>query len=1295
MESLRPPQWTLLARMRDGMLDLSLGDGMRLAWHASRPADLLEREARFATAADFFGNELAAQLLGSMPRPLCVLYDGDSALDRVDWEQIGLGAGIVAERFALARQLLRDTDSPIPAPMPLADALVVAVVHDGDSRTYTAAQVIEWGELEQRWACEAVGSAHVLVLDGVPLARFLERAGSLRPQHLLVLAEPVSTGQLARVLDAGAAALCLRNACDLCGDRVQRLVQQLGNGLSVGEAVCWVQARLKPNWLEARLYGDPKMRFVHLAEPTSRRQVTSLSYDLVGSTELIGMLGNEAFAEKLAAVHACCASIVRHRGGRPDDPQGDDGVMCYFGHPVAVENAAARAVEAGLEIVRSVARLDVAVRVGIATDLVAVKGSQPIGLSVNLAARLQKDVAAPGTVVVSEGTYELIADAFEFTHLVSLPPLKGIDASGTAYLVLGPSRDASKHRLDRLPALTQLVGRQPELDRLNECWRATCAGGGRLAVISGEAGIGKSRLVREFRRRLVESDAKVLECNCREDANASPFLTLTEGLRHWLDIGPDDGAEVVQRKLAANIPGHVPESEPLALLAALLGITSTLPAARPEGSRRRLLILLVDWFRAFAYDRRCCLIIEDWHWVDPSMSEFVERLVAGGGVPGLLVMVTVREKVSAPPLPSVAHERIELSGLPAEAARMLVNHVCADSPLSPRLVAELAARGDGVPLFIEEATRMALKLGTHGAIAEQHLLAEVPASLWNLLMMRLDGLGTAGRAGQVDAKRIAQVAAVLGRQFSRAMLSALLDAMGHAVDAAELDNRLAELTESGLVRPEEDSRYAFRHALIRDAAYALLGERDCQSLHEHVVTLLQRRWPGTAESQPELLALHQQKAGLHAQALAQWMLAAKQARARSAEREAISHLRAALSLAAQPEAGVVPDRTRLGLQLQLAACLIATEGYGNNAVYQAYLEAERLCASTGDEGSRFKVEMGLEAFRFMRADFGLALEHGRRAADIAARSHDIRQRLHAHWGLACTLFHQGDLRATMREMETALSIYGTLLDALEPDAASPFGTQDPGVMCMAYSSWGLWEIGRPDLALQRIEDAISTARRFEHRFSEAVALAYAVSVELLRGETEAALARSEACSRVCEKFCFPVWLAINQCMRGYLLCERGQFEDGVVEMNAGYKQWLATGSMVSQPLYLTLQASGLMLAGDLDAASQRVEEGLEIIQRYGERQLEAELTRQRGELALRRGDVVEGEALLKRAYMLALRKHRLGFALRSATALARHWAATGRPERALGLLEPLVKRWKEGLDTRDVRVASQLVEALR
>lgn len=1273
MAGLAP--WTLSARREADAIDLCLGDGRRLAWRARRPLALLHDAAGPMPAARLLGAELADRLAGSPPRVLHLQLD--EALDAVAWEAIGLSATRLAEHFVLARQPVVDADPPLPAGLPSSDALVITLVHAPGAADDTdiGATRIAFDRLGEARAREAVFGAQLLVLDGVPLARLFERLPLPCRERLLVCSADEPHGWRVLALEQGASLAVFGGERVRCVAALQGLVAQLDAGANLGDAMHWLHRHADRGPFDARLYGEPGLRFVAAQAPASRRQVTSLSFDIVRSTALIQRIGDEAYADLLAGLHARCRDIVQRHGGLPGEPRGDDSLMCYFGHPSALEDAAVKAVEAALQIAETVSAFGVAVRVGIATGPVAVRADQPHGVPVHLAARL-RDRAEPATVLVSEVTQALVAHAFVLEPLPRPQQLDGIPRPETVARVRGPLSDGRLHRLERLPRLTPLVGRQAELDRLARWWLAA---DGRPALLCAEAGLGKSRLVREFRQRLADEGGTVIECHCRADASASPYLALAEALRHWLGIGGDDRTDDARHRLADALPPEdgAADGERQAAVATLLGLSAPEPGG---GRRQRTLARLLEAFAAWGRRQPLCLVVEDWHWIDPSTREVVEQLVRRGFTGhGLRVLITLRTEAGAvlPDFDPV--ERIDLEGLPAAAARELVSQVCAAAPLPAGIVRQLAARGDGVPLFLEEAARMALALGADRPDTDPAAWQGVPASLQDLLMARLDGLGI--------AKPAAQVAAVIGRSFSRELLQALLDAGRFGGGSAPLGEQLAALEASGLVRDEGRGRYAFRHALIRDTAYASLWARDRLALHAQVVVLLQQRWPAWAERRPELLAQHQTEAGQHVEALAQWERAARSAGERSAESEAASHLRRALALLPHLPPGPQRDETALRLQLQLAARLIVTEGYGAESVLQAYREAGRLCERLDDAVARFRVEMGTEAYRFMRADFGPALAHGRRAAALAAASGDAMQRLQAHWGLACTLFHQGELPAAMREMEAGLALYS-------PSLHRKFGVQDPGVMCLAYSSWGLWEFGRPDAALARIHKAIGIGVEFDHKFSQVVAMAYAVSVHLLRGEPQAALARADACLRLCEDAGFPVWHAITRCLRGRLLCEQGEFATGLAEMDAGYAHWLATGAQVSRPLYLSLQTEGLALAGRADDALARVDEGLQIVERFGERQCEAELWRLRGVLLLARGEAAQAEQCLKTAYALALRRHRLGFALRAATALARLWAAQGRRERARRLLVPLVARWREGRGTRDVREAVAVCDGL-
>lgn len=1279
MDSPCLPLWTLSLRLDGDVLECSLGDGRRLACRANRPASVLEGCAP-QSLAQVIGDDLAHRLARSDPRPLIVLYDGHGPLDPVDWENLTLGSLRLAQHFAFARQLVVDDIEPGPLPTTHAAASLTSLCLCRDVATPPPA----WLRPVRRIALDVepehslVAEADVVILDGIGLQEFLDGVAATSRRRLLVVRDSPEPGHLIAALDAGAVVWAIPPPLALHPDAMTTVLRLLDAGQAIGDALRVLHRRATAEPLRARLYGDPELRFVRPVAPATRRQITSLSFDMVGSTELMRTMGDEAYADTLAVLHRRSADLIRRHGGQPDDPQGDDGVMGYFGHPAAIEHAAVRAVEAAVAIVDAATELGVQVRVGVATGAVAIKAGQPVGLSIHLAARLQQ-AAAAGTVLVSDATRRLVRHAFDLHARTDMPALKGVEDQ-VAYLVIGRCSDGRQPRGDGQTMPFPLVGRARELGRLAAQWQDVVRGACRAIVIGAEAGYGKSRLVREFRQQLAESGQRVLEIRCRADAMASPFLTLAESLRRSLDIDVKPAHAPAQARLSAALPEHARRGVPLALLADLLGIAHQPPLVTTAGSRPQIRGLLIDWLRHFSGPLPCCLIVEDWHWIDPSTREFIEHLLRPPSDLRLLVVITTRiEGLSSARAVASADAHIELPPLTSDEARELVGRICADRQVSERLMQQLAERGDGVPLFIEEAARLAVETGSDSAETERRAVRGVPASLQDLLMARLDAVG--------PAKPVAQVAAVLGRSFSRALLRALLDGTPHALDLTTLDERLDTLRTSGLIRGDGDERLVFRHALIRDAAYASLWARERQDLHARVVELLQQRWPELAAQQPELLAHHQTEAGLHAQALAQWELAARHATARSAELEAISHLRRALALIVQAPAGEDRDRRALRLQLLLAARLLATEGYGADAVHAAYLEAQRLCDGIGDPTALFKIEMGLEAYRFMRAEFVPALEHGRRAADIALASTDLKQRLHAHWGLACTLFHQGELPAAMREMDTALELYS-------PSMHAQFGIQDPGVMCMAYSSWGLWEIGRPDASLARIQRAVRMADEFRHRFSQAVAMAYAVSIELLRGEADAALQRADGCAHLCETYGFPVWLAITRCMRGYLLCTRGEFDDGLREMSAGYAHWLGTGARVSQPLYLALQVEGLLLAGQVQAASDKVDEGLAIIERYGERQLEAELYRLRGEIAFRRGDRADGEAWLRRSYIRALRRRRLGFALRSATALARHWAEDGRAARARRLLAPLLARWTEGHGTRDVSAAATLLASL-
>jgi class 3 adenylate cyclase/predicted ATPase len=1224
------------------------------------------------------------------------------SLDLWPWESASDGSVPLGVKFRLARQLIHD-DDPSTAALPedpRPDGLrVLRVGAVGCGRTGES----EWVHVSHAPQARSGGALRSL-LDGhdlVWLGTALNVLASLPMDEAAWQRVPgLFVGSLGR---EGALPRIVRAVCGLgsalvvgppraLGDEAfNELCRLLAEGLTIGEAVR--RMRKAPRCDDLRLYGEAARALTaggeRLPVHDDLRQITVLSFDLVDSTRLLRRLGGERYSELLAAFHARCAGVVRRHGGVSDDPQGDDGIMCYFGFPVANEAAAQRAVRAGLDIVEAVANLGVQVRVGIATGRVAIKSGQPVGMAIHHAARLQA-VARPGTVLVSDTTHSLIRHRFKLEAMPFAGSLKGIDSEPPPHFVAADLRDA-RDRMDGLPGLTPFVGRESELATLKATWEEARHGHARLVLISGEAGIGKSRLVREFRRFLRLQSQDALECRCFPDAAHSAFLALVETLRRVLQLQEHDDDATRLDKIERGLPPGLIVAEAVPLVASLLSVPyeSRYPGleSSPDRIRQRTLTTLLRWFRLAAQQAPICLVVEDVQWIDPSTREFLGRLTAqAAGLP-LLVIVTLRAESHGNWTPEQPFVSIELRGLPADAARQLVRQASGETVLPTSVVRMLTARSDGVPLFLEESARMAAHVGARDH--EQLLRLDVPASLQDLLMARIDSLG--------PAKSVAQVGAVIGREFPAALLEAVLTHESAPLGLSDPSTQLAALERSGLLLRSGDQsepRYVFKHALVCDTAYQSLWGRDRQRVHRTVAMVLRERFPALAERQPELLAHHHAEAGLDADALGYWQTAARHAASRSAHDEAITHLTRALALLERQP----PDRTRDGielrLQLMLASLFIAIDGYGADRVERVYARASELCAHLDDRAALVKVDLGLSGYHFMRADFGRAMEITQRAAARAETLGDPTHRLQAIWAEASILFHQGDQTAT------ALALMDECLAGCEGQPHHPGAVQDPGVMCLCYSAWGRWEIGYPDDALRRIDRVLAMASERNHKFSMGEACGFAASVHRFRGDNATALKYAEQAMLICEDGGFAVWLAHAIITRGRLLCELGRHEEGLVQLSEGFAMWVGTGAVVTRPLYLAMHAEGLAFAGRPNEGIALLEQALDVIAKTGERYYAAEVNRLRGLLALQaaasegRDASAEAEPWLRKALRLSQEQGKRSLALRSATALAQLWAGGNMSAQAIAVLESELAGFSEGFGTRDLRAARTLLLTL-
>jgi class 3 adenylate cyclase/predicted ATPase len=1333
------PPFHVTARLDEsGSCDVFVTDGRSVGRHArSRPElPALRRlsqaaadgdlTASLALFAQLFPGVVGATLRGSEPRRLNLQLD--AALHGLHWELASDGHGLLGERWRVARHLLVDDDRLAgvgPAADPDHDTDLAATVRRVPRRG--PLRVLRLGHAERlagaeqpalpaldsptvvsttlaRDAVAADGLAGLLAehdvirLDADVPHELLAGVTWLRPPKLFVVG-PAPERQVARLaqrLAALGASLLVAPLVDVeRGDDgpggFATLCERLAQAQPIAEAVRAARGAAGAAWLQ--LYGDGDAVLVlpdaRASAGNDARQVTSLSFDFVDSTGWLHRLGSERYASLLAEFHQRSIAQIERHGGVADDPQGDDGVMSYFGYPAASERSAEQAVAAGLAIVQSVAGMStpVQVRVGIATGRVSVMAGQPVGVSIHLAARLQSR-AAPGTVMVSDMTLALVQHRFTVQPLESTLALKGIEGAQRAGVVL---HDRKQHRLDALPRLTPFVGRDGELAALLGHWDALQAGALRVVQLRGDAGIGKSRLVREFRQGLKARAALSFECRCLPDHASSAFHAVIDAMHHWLGVRDDDDEATRRRKLADAMPAGLDPAQALPVVAALLSLPGEPLTGTPERLRERTLATLVEWFQRTALARPLCLVVEDLHWVDPSTREFLGRLLAGSGQVPMLVLLTQRDDPAAVPWqPPVVHETLELHGLRPDESRRLLKQACGESLLPAGVVRLLAGRSDGVPLFLEESARMMVEQSaTLDEMLPQSL--DVPGSLQDLLMARLDRLG--------PARAIAQFGAVLGREFPVALLQQVLAHGGRPMTPQELTAQLDAIEQSGLLASTGgtegtgERRCAFKHALVRDIAYQSLWTRDRQLVHRAVAAVLRASWPELAQRQPELLAHHQTEAGLAAEALGQWEVAARLAASRSAHDEAIQHLQRALALLHGQPPAHERRAIELRLQLLLASRYIATEGYGAPPVERAYARAEQLGDELGDPGARLKAQLGLEGYHFMRGDFPRAHEIARRAEALAEQSGDTMARLQVRWATANILFHEGHGLAAVQRMDECLAVY-------RPEHHRRAAVQDPGVMCLCYSAWGQWELGHPDDALARIERVQQLARTLDHKFSLGEAFGFAANVHRYRGEQAQALACAEQAIAICDEGGFAVWLAHAHVMRGWLQCERGLHEAGVAEMREGLALWARSGAVVTRPLYLTLLAEGLARGGDLAQALARLDEAMGIVQAHGERYYEAEVRRLIAELTLRRDGPSqpaarrEAEQGLQAAHALAMQQHKRGFALRSATSLARLWHEDGRTREALQLLKPAFASFTEGLETHDLRQARELLRSM-
>ena len=1027
-----------------------------------------------------------------------------------------------------------------------------------------------------------------------------------------------------------------------------------------------------------------------------RRQVTVMFSDLVGSTALSARMDPEDLREVISAYQKCVAETVQRFGGFVAKYMGD-GVLIYFGYPQAHEDDAERAVRAGLELVAAVSGLKthaaLQTRVGIATGLVVVGdligsgGSQEqaiVGETPNLAARLQ-GIAEPNSVVIAENTRKLLGDLFELEDL-GAKDLKGIAGPVRVWSALRTGSAEGRFEAFHATGLTELVGREEELELLLRRWSKAKTDEGQVVLLSGEAGIGKSRLTAALLERLANEPHTRIRSFCSPQHTNSALYPIIGQMERAAGLTRDDKPQAKLDKLDAMLAQSSTSTQDAALFADMLSLPNDgrYPALEltPQQRRQRTLVALVLQIEAISRQDPLLIIFEDAHWTDPTSLELFGRIVDKISTLRVLLIVTFRPEFEPPWIGRPLVTALMMNRLGQREIGAMIDHVTGNKPLPGSIRQDIIERTDGIPLFVEEMTKAVLEAGSesvaeHTGAAVPYPALAVPASLHASLMARLDRLG--------PAKEVAQIGAAIGREHPHALL-----ALVTRKPDAELEAPLDRLVAAGLLFRQglpPHATYLFKHALVRDVAYGSLLRDQRQQLHGRIADVLAEHFATTVEAEPEVIAHHYREAGMADAASTYFERAGDRAVARSAYIEATVHFRAAIE-----EADRLPQKDERGrrvltLLLKLGPAIGWTIGEWKPEVEAVYRRARDLGREVGDGPELFRATWGLWSY-VSRTDAKQSRKLTEELTTLARQLGDeslLLEAQHCRWGEEAL---GGDVPKILETSEEGIRRYDAKRHA---QLVAAFGTHDPGVCALVVHAVGLLLRGLPDQARRTVERALLLAESLSHPPSVGFAYKMVGFCLMIAGDRRGCEQIGARCVTLAEKFDLPIFRGTGRYLMGWAKAQGLTLSEGLALMEEAFP-------FVENTFYKFFGAA--LAEARFDAG--RATDALALVDRAvntGEGPASglyvSEVHRLRGLFLKSLGSPVEEvERALHTALQIADEQGALLLKLRAAMSLARLWRDEGKPQQARELLAPVYGRFMEGFDTLDLKEAKALLEEL-